>query len=88
MAEQVFSKTVENGGWGDTATQKNDFAAEGELLVTITLSEYRMLVQQQGAYEKKLEEKKAENSKLWSENQKLRQTLDTLRDGLEGDGEE
>ena len=88
MAEQVFSKTIENGGWGDTATQKHDFAAQDELLVTITLSEYRMLVQQQGAYEKRLDEKDQEKNRLLSENQKLKQVIETLREGLGEDGEE
>lgn len=88
MAEQVFSKTVENAGWGEGATSKHDFVGECELTVTITLSEYRMLVQQKGAYEKKLKECEDEKSKYRSENNKLRQTIETLREGLEGDGEE
>lgn len=85
MAEQVFSKTVQDGGWGDDKTVKHDFAAQDELLVTITLSEYRFLIKQQGFYEKKLDEKEKSNSELYSENLKLKNTLDMLRDGLESE---
>lgn|GEM_PF-4335013 len=88
MAEQQFSKQILDPGYGPDHVDRHDFVCKGELTVRITLNEYRALVQQQGAYEKKLKEKEDRNSELWSENARLKQTIETLRQGLEGESEE
>lgn len=88
MAEQIFSKDLTNPGYGDDKMDRHDFAIKGELTVTITLNEYRMLVQQQGAYEKKLEEVREHNAELWSENQKLKGTIETLKSNLDDGGDD
>lgn len=89
MAEQTFGKAiVDSGYYGSEKVLKHDFVGKSELTVTITLSEYRMLVQQEGAYEKKLKEKEERNTELLLENSKLKQTIEALRENLEGDGEE
>lgn len=89
MTECIFSKDITNPGYGEDKMNRHDFAIKGELTVTITLNEYRMLVQQQGAYEKKLEEREKRNTELWAENQKLKGTIETLKSNLDdgGDGE-
>ena len=89
MAEQTFGKTITDSAYyGESKSSRHDFVGKSELTVTITLAEYRMLVQQQGSYEKKLKEKEDAYNKLWSENNKLKQTIETLRAGLAEDGEE
>lgn len=89
MAEQTFGKTITDSVYyGENKSSRHDFVGKSELTVTITLAEYRMLVQQQGSYEKKLKEKEDAYNKLWSENNKLKQTIETLRAGLAEDGEE
>ena len=50
MAEQIFKKETE---WG---TNKNDFAGESEIMVRITLHEYRELVEKNAKTEQRIKE--------------------------------
>lgn len=80
----------------------NDFLASGELTVTITLNEYRDLVEKcataqsriDQAYDNKYERDtentklKEENSALKAELYELKKALDKTEDVCEGNGEE
>lgn len=79
MAEQVFEKKTD---WG---ANKNDFAGQDEIMVTITLCEYRELVKTNTKHAEEL--RKAQEAKYEAERKAnaLREKLDKL---LEAEGEE
>ena len=81
MAEQVFEKKTD---WG---ANKNDFAGQDEIMVTITLCEYRELVKANAKHEEEL--RKAREAKYEAEKKAdaLRAKLDKLLEAAE-EGEE
>lgn len=81
MAEQIFKKET---GWGGKAI---DFKGKHEIMVTITLHEYRGLVERDAKHTEEL--RKANNAKLEAEGvaAKLRDKLDKLL-AAAGDEEE
>lgn len=79
MAEEVFEKEVK---WG---TDRNDFVGEKEITVTITLHEYRELVEKnakRGEEVRKLEEKWGEEAR---KARALREKLDKLLEAVGGE---
>lgn len=82
MAKQEFGKKVES--FGDSMA--NDFIAESEITVTITLHEYRQLVRDKSIADQKIAEanndkwtRESENTDLKKENASLKQELYELK---------
>ena len=73
MAETKYSKNVE-GYSGDV----NNYKAPDELMVVITLNEYRELVTFKGKHEHELSELKSEKWKLQRERDELKKKLTEL----------
>lgn len=87
MAEQTFKK--ETDGYGESS-RDNDFAGESEIMVTITLHEYRDLVRSSAKHTEELRKKGEEAYKARRErdaaNAKLQGILDKL--GVEAGDDE
>lgn len=86
MATEKFGKSVES--FGHSAA--NDFVAESEITVTITLNEYRQLIHDNAITEKTVAEankdkwtRETENTDLKKENASLKQELYELKKKLE-----
>ena len=71
MAQQEFGKKVENYG-----ENIRNYQAEGEIMVTITLAEYRELVEAKAKGDARWSEEYDGRLKAQSEMQKLKQELD------------
>lgn len=74
LSEKLLNKKINNCDY-----TLNDFEAENELMVTITLNEYRGLIKKQAEYDYEIQKKwqlKQENSMLEEEIQRLK-TQDT-----------
>lgn len=91
MAKQEFGKKVES--FGDS--KANDFVAESEITVTITLNEYRQLVHDNSIANQKIAEanndkwtRERENTDLKKENASLKQELYVLKKKMEAAQEE
>lgn len=83
MAEQEFKREV---GWGSV---KDDFQGESELMVTITLHEYRSLVTTEAQLDYRIEQKNQEISEIRRELDEANRRVDSLLEVLNGDdGEE
>lgn len=89
MAEQKFKKEVVTDGYNDTIS-KHDFVADCELTVTITLAEYRELVETKATCDRKIKEaddKRIEHyskaNALEKENSDLKKELYDLQKKLE-----
>ena len=84
MAEESFEKKV---GYGNNA---NDFRGESEIMVSITLHEYRELVEKNAKHAEELRKAEAkyfeEYKKANALREKLDKLLETVNDG-ENDGE-
>lgn len=82
MAEQTFKKETE---WG---VDKNDFIGESEITVTITLHEYRELIEKvaKADHEKSKVEEKVYEERKKAEAYKTK--LDTLLEAMNGSKEE
>lgn len=81
MAEQVFKKET---GWGDV---REDFKGKSEIMVTITLHEYRSLVRENA--KKEHEESKLRNLVLEAEadRDRWKQRYELLKDPNGGECE-
>ena len=89
MADQVFKKET------DYNVNENNFAGESEIMVTITLNEYRELVSHKATRDKDVNEavSKANEAKikardLESENTKLKTEIYELKKKLEAQNAE
>ena len=72
MAEQTFKKETE---WG---TNKNDFAGESEIMVRITLHEYRELVEKNAKTDQRIKEAEEEMYKARNEAREAKEKLEKL----------
>lgn len=82
MAKQEFKKTVESFGH----VTVNDFIAEDEITVTITLNEYRDLIRSDATTQERIDraneskyDRERENEALSAENAELKQELYELK---------
>lgn len=87
VCEPILQKKLDGYIYG--SGNDDNFAAEGELMVTITLNEYRTLVANDAnkkyridEAEKNKYERDAENRRLKEENEKLRNEIYRLREQL------
>jgi hypothetical protein len=71
MAQETFEKNI--SGWNNTV---NDFRGENEIMVTITLNEYRKLVTISATAEQKIEDANADKYKREQEIKALREQLE------------
>lgn len=78
MAEEVFKKET---GWGGKSI---DFVGESEIVVTITLHEYRSLVESNAKHAEELRKASEKASEEAAKARALREKLDKL---LESDGD-
>ena len=72
MAEQIFKKETE---WG---TNKNDFVGESEIMVEITLHEYRELVEKNAKTEQRIKEAEDKACKARKEAEEAKSKLDKV----------
>ena len=72
MAEQIFKKETE---WG---INKNDFAGESEIMVRITLHEYRELVEKNAKTDQRIKEAEEEMYKARNEARESKAKLDKV----------
>ena len=81
MAEQVFKKEAESfyysEQYGPTNT-RNDYVAEDELTVTITLHEYRQMLWSLAKHGESIREKEEEARKARMERDELKKKLDAV----------
>jgi len=82
MAEQTFKKKVDTDGYGNDIS-RYDFMAEAELMVTITLSEYRALIKEVSLKKHDLEEASNEKYEKRHENEKLKEQIEVLKTQLQ-----
>ena len=78
MAEQTFKKET---CWGNN---KNDFVGEDEILVTITLCEYRELVAANAKHAEELRKANERANEEASKARALRDKLDKLLEAASG----
>jgi len=85
MAEQVFKKEAESfyysEQYGPTNT-RNDFVADDELTVTITLHEYRQMIWSLAKHADVVREKEEEARKARAERDELKKKLDAVIEKL------
>lgn len=72
MAEQIFKKETE---WG---INKNDFAGESEIMVRITLHEYRELVEKNAKTDQRIKEAEEETYKARNEAREAKEKLERV----------
>ena len=72
MAEQIFKKETE---WG---TNKNDFAGESEIMVEITLHEYRELVENNAKTDQRIKEAEEKAYKAKKDADEARAKMEKL----------
>lgn len=82
MAEQVFKKDT---SWGANA---NDFKGEDEIMVHITLHEYRELVEIKAKQDYRIEQKNKELFAMEKERDEAKLRVETLLATLNGNTEE
>lgn len=73
MAEQTFKKNTE---YGD---EKNNYIGDGEITITITLSEYRELVSVKAVKDKLVDDANKDKYNMQFENQRLKKENDELK---------
>ena len=74
MAEQIFKKETE---WG---TNRNDFVGESEIMVEITLHEYRELVENNAKTEQRIKEAEEKAYKAKKDADEARAKMEKLLD--------
>ena len=74
MAEQIFKKETE---WG---VNRDDFAAESELMVQITLHEYRELIEKNAKTEQRINEAEEKAYKAKKDADEARAKMEKLLD--------
>lgn len=79
MAEQVFKREVD-GYYGNT--YRDDFRAEDEITVTITLHEYRELVADKAKHAENIRKKDEEIAAMRRERDEAKSVLTALKDRL------
>lgn len=77
MAQETFEKNI--SGWNNTS---NDFQGENEIMVTITLNEYRELVKISATAKQKIEDANADKYKREQEIAELRKKLEIAKQKL------
>lgn len=76
MADSKFSKEV------DYPLDQNDFVLDKEITVTITLHEYRKLVENDATTKSRIEEANTEKWNLRKENEELKKQVAELKDKI------
>ena len=76
MADNKFSKEV------DYSLDQNDFVLDNEITVTITLHEYRELVENDATSKTRIEEANNEKWKYYRENEELKKQVAELKDRI------
>ena len=76
MAEQTFTKAT------DYHSEVTDFQGENEIMVTITLGEYRKLVKSDATKQYEVSKANATKYEMESENKKLREEILLLKEKL------
>lgn len=74
VTSTILDKKMEHYNW-----QANNYVAEGELTITITLAEYRDLVKAVATKQHDIDEANADKYKRDSENKLLKEEVDSLR---------
>lgn len=85
MAEQIFKKET---NWGYNS---NDFVGESEIMVEITLHEYRELIEKNAKTEQRIKEAEEKAYKARKEAEEAKSKLDkvlTLTSNIEEDEDE
>ena len=85
MAEQIFKKET---SWG---CNSNDFVGEDEIMVKITLHEYRELIEKNAKTEQRIKEAEEKAYKARKEAEEAKSKLDkvlSLTSNIEGDEDE
>lgn len=76
MADNKFSKEV------DYSLNQNDFVLDNEITVTITLHEYRELVENDATSKARIEDANNEKWKYYRENEELKKQVAELKDRI------
>lgn len=76
MADNKFSKEV------DYSLDQNDFVLDNEITVTITLHEYRELVENNATSKARIEDADNEKWKYYRENEELKKKVVELKDRI------
>lgn len=76
MADNKFSKEV------DYSLNQNDFVLDNEITVTITLHEYRELVENNATSKARIEDANSEKWKCYRENEELKKQVAELKDRI------
>lgn len=76
MADNKFSKEV------DYSLDQNDFVLDNEITVTITLHEYRELVENDATSTARIDEANNEKWKYYRENEELKKQVAELKDRI------
>ena len=76
MADNKFSKEV------DYSLDQNDFVLDNEITVTITLNEYRKLVENNATSTARIDEANNEKWKYYRENEELKKQVAELKDRI------
>ena len=76
MADNKFSKEV------DYSLNQNDFVLDNEITVTITLHEYRELVENNATSKARIEDANNEKWKYYRENEELKKQVAELKDRI------
>lgn len=74
VTSAILDKKLDGFGW-----KQNDFVAEGELTITITLAEYRELVSSNARKQYDIDRANEDKYKRDSENKMLKEEVDALR---------
>ena len=74
VTSTILDKKLEHYGWN-----VNDFVAENELTITITLAEYRYLVKAVATKQHDIDKANEDKYKRDSENKMLKEEVDSLR---------
>lgn len=79
ITDQLLEKTPKDDGYS-SYSNKNDFVANGQIMVTITLAEYRALVK--GNSDALVSEAKSKQRSAESERDQLKKQVDELQKEL------
>ena len=74
VTSAVLDKKMEHYNW-----KANDYVAEGELTITITLAEYRALIESYATKHYEIAKANEDKYKRESENKMLKEEVDSLR---------
>lgn len=77
IEETLLKKKLDN-----YSSQLEDFQAENELLVEITLNEYRELVKEKALKDYKIKEAENERYAKYKENEKLKEEIKELKEKI------